>query len=91
MFLKPKRPTIASNSPMAQQMPRTPDENRRAAISDVIKQSYARELKLRQSKDAPIAPEVLKQKEQMAQKQAQQQSGGGGMLKNIFNMFLGAS
>jgi|TARA_R100001460_G_scaffold5420_2_gene15046 hypothetical protein len=89
MFLKPKSPTIATNSQMAQEMPKTPDENRRAAISDVIKQSYAREVKLRQSKDAPIAPEVLKQKEQMAQQQAQQQSGGG--LKDIFNMFLGAS
>ena len=89
MFLNPK---MTANKPTATQMgaERTPDEDRRAAIANVIQQSYAREVKLRQSKDAPIAPEVLKQKEQMAQQQAQKQSGGGS-LKNIFNMFLGAS
>jgi hypothetical protein len=84
MFLKPKNTAVINPQ-------RTPDEDRRAAIADVINQSYARETKLRQSKDAPIAPEVLKQKEQMAQQQAQKQSGGGGILQNIFNMFLGAS
>ena len=77
MFLKPKNTAVINPQ-------RTPDEDRRAAIADVINQSYARETKLRQSK-------VLKQKEQMAQQQAQKQSGGGGILQNIFNMFLGAS